>query len=117
VVSFIAMTPFLGACWETDMCDPGQVVQDDLCYPAPPPHVPKVDAGGTGDASAPLDTFGKACSAPGDCAGGNATICGAPQLPLCTQIDCLAGEANEGVCPAGWQCLTVPPNPSVCLKL
>lgn len=108
--SFVALVPFLGACWETDMCDPGQILKDNVCYPAPPPPPPPKE-GGAGE-----DTFGKTCSTQEDCAGGNATICGAPQLPMCTQINCQAGEENQGICPSGWTCLTVPPNPSVCLR-
>jgi hypothetical protein len=109
--------PLMQGCWDSDPCDPGQIVKDNLCYDPPPPPPPKVDAGPLPEGSVPpQDTFGKSCSTQTDCAGGNAPVCGAPQLPICTQIDCQSGEANQGVCPSGWQCLTVPPNPSVCLK-
>jgi hypothetical protein len=99
------------------MCDPGQIVRDNVCYAAPVKAPPKVDAGPSDGAAATLDTFGKSCQAAADCAGGNASICGAPQLPICTQINCDSGEVNEGICPTGWQCLTIAPNPSVCLKM
>jgi hypothetical protein len=71
--------------------------------------------GAGGDTNTEASLFGKTCEVPADC-GGDAPICAAPQLPICTQILCGVGEENEGACPAAWQCLSVPPNPSVCYK-
>jgi|CZKU01.1.fsa_nt_gi hypothetical protein len=115
-----------GGCWASDPCDPGQVVRFDSCFPGP---VATADAsgeggageggsteGGASDGGAVPSSFGKTCSTATDCAAGS-PICGAPQLPYCTQINCQAGEANAGACPTtGWQCLKVGSNPSVCLK-
>ena len=117
---------FAGGCWASDPCEPGQVVRFDSCFPGP---VATPDASGEGGAGeggssegsaseggAAPSSFGKTCSTSTDCAAGS-PICGAPQLPYCTQINCQAGEANAGACPAtGWQCLKVGANPSVCLK-
>lgn len=111
---------FVG-CWEGNPCDPGQVVRLDQCVAAPTaaptssPDAgePSADAAG-GDA--PIDNFGMTCASASDCAGGTAPVCGAPQLPMCTQVLCQAGEANAGACPMGWQCVAIGSNPSVCLK-
>ncbi len=78
-------------------------------------------ADGDAEASAPVEAaatsnFGKTCSAMTDC-GGDAPVCGAPQLPSCTQIfNCQPGEANAGACPSGYTCIAPPGYPSVCLK-
>lgn len=67
---------------------------------------------GEGGASA----FGTPCSV------GNSTcpadlLCGAPEQPYCTQVNCGPGEENEGVCPVGMRCVpTVTNEPaSVCV--
>jgi hypothetical protein len=119
----LTMGPTIVSCWSSDPCEPGQTVHFDACYPAQPPvgaaGAPSTPAdGGVGDAGAvpPPSSFGEKCSAAADCKAGS-PICGAPQLPYCTQINCQDGEANAGACPAqGWQCLKVGANPSVCLK-
>jgi hypothetical protein len=129
VLQFAALGLFGGAttvgCWDDNPCDPGQVVRQDQCVAAPASTAaasdagdasPATDASGSGGDGSVVDTFGKACTTASDCAGGNAPVCGAPQLPLCTQIDCQAGEAHAGVCPSGWQCLATAGNPSVCLN-
>ena len=110
----------LVGCWEGNPCDPGQVVRLDQCVAAPTAPAASPDAGGeSADATgvdALVDNFGMTCASASDCAGGTAPVCGAPQLPVCTQVFCQAGEANAGVCPTGWQCVAVGSNPSVCLK-
>lgn len=75
------------------------------------------EGGEAGEAAAPPapTNFGKPCAAMAEC-GGDAPICAAPQLPYCTQKDCKAGEANAGVCPAGFTCIKVPGYPSGCMK-
>ena len=115
----------LVGCWEGNPCDPGQVVRLDQCVAAPAAPAASLDAGeqnadaAGGDAAggdASIDNFGMTCASASDCAGGTAPICGAPQLPVCTQALCQSGEANAGACPTGWQCVAVGSNPSVCLK-
>lgn len=59
--------------------------------------------------------FGKSCTTASDC-GGNAPICGAPQLPVCLNIMCSTGEVNAGICPATWTCFPAGGgNPSACV--
>jgi hypothetical protein len=70
------------------------------------------DGGGDSGASGAGD-FGKECGSAKDCSG-IASVCGAPQLPYCTAQNCAAGEANEGVCPAGFSCASFPGYPSFC---
>ena len=112
---------FAFGCWASNPCEPGDTIMMDSCYPAAAKPPAKTDAGPevTGDGSAPATkeaSFGKTCAAASDCAAGS-PICGAPQLPYCTQINCQDGEENAGACPSsGWQCLKVGNNPSVCLK-
>jgi hypothetical protein len=119
-------------CKDEDPCDPGQIVMNTQCYPAPASG--GGDNGGAhsggapdtaGGAGAPsvLDTpFGTACedtNASSDCAG-VAPICAdltkLGQSVMCTQINCSAGEANAGVCPGGFTCFAFPGYPSVCTK-
>jgi hypothetical protein len=119
-------------CKDDDPCDPGQVVRNSQCYPAPASGgdtgTGGADAGGEPDVaagapSAAVDTpFGAACkdtTASSDCAG-VAPICAdlskLGQSVMCTQIDCSAGEANAGVCPSGFSCFAFPGYPSVCTK-
>ncbi len=119
------------ACKDEDPCDPDQVEQNALCYPAD-----SAGSGGTGGSSsasagaagepsaggapASVDAeFGQACSdttAHSDC-GGQAPICAPlPAGSVCTQIECQEGEANAGACPAEWTCLKVGDNPSACVN-
>lgn len=122
------------ACVAKDPCGDGLYELDNYRC-APLPAAPAAEAGaadgGAGattsadDAGAEAATdaapapaassFGKACAAATDC-GGDAPMCGAPQLPYCTQIDCEAGEAHAGACPSGFTCVHVPGYPSACLK-
>ena len=127
----------LGGCKDDEPCDPGQIERHGLCYPAP-----ASGAGGSAGSSASgqagaglggaeessagsgaLDTpFGTECQdqeGSSDC-GGEAPVC-ADMTPLgqsvyCTQIDCAEGEANAGVCAAGFTCFAVSGYPSVCIK-
>ncbi len=118
-------------CWAKDPCGPGFVIQPNytcLAIVAPADAAPEATApagdaatatdggseGGAAEAAA-QSQFGKTCAAMTDC-GGDAPICGAPQLPYCTQIDCQPGEANAGACPADYTCFTAPGYPSACLR-
>lgn len=119
-------------CKDDDPCDPGQIVQNTQCYPAPANGGDTgsggADAGGEPEAaggapSAEVDTpFGAACkdtTASSDC-GGIAPVCAdltkLGGSVMCTQIDCSVGEANAGVCPEGFTCFAFPGYPSVCTK-
>jgi hypothetical protein len=59
--------------------------------------------------------FGTTCMTNADC-GGPAPVCATDPLFYCSQIDCQAGEENEGVCPAGWQCFKYQDNPAICVN-
>jgi hypothetical protein len=120
----------LFACKDDSPCDEGQEERlGAACYP--------INAGGTpgaaGTSALPVDAglgltdgpgvdavIGQACAdttASSDC-GGAAPICAPlPSGTVCTQILCLDGEPNAGVCPSDWMCLPSAGNPSVCLKL
>jgi hypothetical protein len=130
----LVMLTLLGvACDPSDPCDPGYYEEHGSCYPlARPPE----DAGDTGsdegdddggaltDAEStdppadPYAGFGDACEEQSDCPNG--LICGAPQLALCTQVNCLD---DATVCPPDWICydtMGASPDPSVtsvCLNL
>jgi hypothetical protein len=132
-------------CKDDSPCDEGQEVRNAACYPVEATagtgpgsagagagaagDETASDAGGgtAGDAGGGTDMpagvqaeVGQACAdtaAHSDC-GGNAPICAPlPSGTVCTQILCLAGEANEGACPGGWTCVQARPmpTPSVCL--
>jgi len=121
------------SCKDNDPCDPGQELVGTGCFPIPAAGGAP-GAGGLGDstpggagASAggapsgieppgnPDATFGTKCQSNADC-GGPAPICATDPLFYCTQIDCLAGEANADVCPDQWVCLHFPPQPSACVN-
>jgi hypothetical protein len=121
----------MSGCKDGDPCDPGQREQNGLCYPiaqagssgAPGAQTPRDggDADAGGDPPGAMDSdFGRACAdtvGSSDC-GDSAPICAPfPTGNACTQILCQAGEANAGVCPLGWQCLSSPGNPSVCFGM
>jgi hypothetical protein len=136
-VAIVASSLVVQACWAKDPCGEGLVLQHEgMCIAAivadaaaeAAPAAPATDAGdgeGGGDAAgdgpapaaeaAPPSSFGKTCAAMTDCSG-DAPICGAPNLPYCTQINCQPGEANAGACPAGYTCFTAPGYPSACLR-
>lgn len=108
----------VAGCWHDSPCEEGYVVVTDMCYkiPVAPAPAPAAEAG-AGEAAAPAtDTFGKTCTAQADCAGGTAPVCAAPQLPYCTQINCMDGEANAGSCPTGFTCIAAGAQ-SACVKM
>jgi len=131
----------LPGCKDEDPCDPGEQSIGTACYPAatgggagksnPPQAGASSDGGGAdgggadGGAAAggsepsgnPDATFGTVCASNADC-GGDAPICATDPLFYCSQIDCSAGEANEGACPASWTCFPkAPDHPSACVNL
>jgi hypothetical protein len=120
------------ACNDDEPCDPGQVVRNTQCYPAPASGGETGSGGAqsggeagvaSGAPSSAAETpFGTTChdtADSADCAG-VAPICAdltkLGQTVMCTQINCAAGEANAGVCPAGFTCFAFPGYPSVCTK-
>lgn len=126
----VAMASVGSACLAKDPCGEGlHELPDYRCAPLPTPpdagraeasvNEASVDGGGgeAGEASAPAvaSGFGQTCAKMADCPS-DAPICPAPKLPYCTQIDCEPGEANAGVCPAGFTCVRLPGLPSGCLK-
>ena len=131
IVCALAACGLALGCKDDDPCDPGQIVMNTQCYPAP--ATGGDSAGGGADSAGAPDTaggapssvdtpFGTACqdtTASSDC-GGLAPICAdltkLGQSVMCTQIDCSAGEANAGVCPGGFSCFAFPGYPSVCTK-
>jgi len=132
ILGALGLCALAAGCKDDDPCDPGQIVRDGQCYPAPAvggeTGLGGADAGGQPDAasgagSVTVDTpFGSACkdsTDSSDC-GGIAPICAdltkLGQSMMCTQIDCSPGEANAGVCPSGFRCFAFPGYPSVCTK-
>jgi hypothetical protein len=124
-------------CKDEDPCDPGQELVGTGCFPiasggsagsssGTPGGAPS-EAGAAGEASPggsgsgieppgnPDAMFGTTCASNADC-GGPAPICATDPLYYCTQIDCLEGEENAGVCPANWVCIHIAPNPSACVN-
>lgn len=119
------------ACDPSDPCDPGDYEVHGACY-TPEMEVP--DAGdGDGDAgdgdsedagdeeappADPYAGFGDECTDDGDCSNG--LICGAPMLPMCTQVNCME---EPSICPPDWTCFDttgLSPDPnitSICLNL
>jgi hypothetical protein len=133
ILSALPLCCLLAGCKDDDPCDPGQIVKDSQCYPAPAMAGDGGDAGGaeggaTPDAAAgapgaALDTsFGTPCTdttASSDCSG-VAPVCAdltpLGQAIMCTQINCGTGEANAGACPSTFNCFAPPGYPSVCIK-
>ena len=99
------------ACDPDDPCDPGYYADHGLCVRNMAPPRPAADGGAEGEDAGSGDTvfsnddsdFGRPCEVQTDC-GGKAPECGAPELPLCTAINCLQGESQ---CPADWICLDI----------
>jgi hypothetical protein len=128
ILSALPLCCLLAGCKDDDPCDPGQIVKNSQCYPAP---AMVGDAGGAeggadaaaGASGAAVDTpFGTPCTdttASSDCAG-LAPVCAdltpLGQSVMCTQINCASGEANAGVCPSTFNCFAPPGYPSVCIK-
>lgn len=105
----------LAACFAKDPCGAGlREREDGLCSPITAAFTTSPGDAGDGGDAAVAPSFGKLCTAMADCEAA-APICGAPQLPYCTQIGCHPGEPNAGACPAGWSCIDGP-GTSVCVK-
>ena len=115
-------------CWQS-MCSPGEIERELFCVPAPVADAaadaanvaPATDDAAPSEtdsatASAPADSFGKACTTPSDCSG-KSPVCAPAPLGYCTNLQCSPGEANAGVCPAGFMCFPAAAgNPSACVK-
>jgi hypothetical protein len=122
-----ALLLLLFACKDDDPCDPGWVeTQANSCFPE---MAGSAGMGGapneeTADSGAPGDEedfeIGQPCAdtaGSSDC-GGTAPICAPlPSGAVCTQVMCLDGEPNAGVCPDDWPCTEIPGYPSTCLNL
>ena len=117
----------LPACKDENPCDPGQESIGTGCYPiaaggsAGTTSMPAAGApsdGGVGQPAAgnPDATFGTPCESDVEC-GGDAPVCATEPLFYCTQLNCNDGEENAGVCPEGWTCVHLPPQPSACVNL
>lgn len=108
----------LGACNPSDRCDPGYTVDHAACVPNRPMNADDGDAGPKRFNDDYTD-FGLSCATSADC-GGAAPFCAAPNLPVCTQLDCLG---NGKICPPDWLCMDVSafsPDPrvsSLCIDL
>ena len=101
------------ACQPSDPCDPGQYADHGACYPIHDAAADDEDAGGDAGTEDRYAGFGKSCTQSSDCPE-TAPSCGAPMLPLCTVVNCLAMGA--GACPPDWTCMDVKdlsPDPSV----
>lgn len=125
-----ALAVWLGltlACKDEHPCDPGQEERSaNACYPAAAAGstgaAVEPDAGQLSDSGPTGGGFavGQPCTdtvASSDC-GGAAPICAPlPAGAACTQVLCLEGEPNAGVCPVDWPCLQIQGYPSTCLRL
>jgi hypothetical protein len=118
-------------CDPSDPCDPGYEEIHGACYKMQAPLDASTDASGPDedggddepDGEAPAspedlyEFFGDNCSDESGCP--EALICGAPQLPMCTQVNCLD---DETLCPPDWTCTDISafsPDPevtSICLQ-
>jgi hypothetical protein len=62
------------------------------------------------------ETWGQSCAENDDCS--QDLICLAPDLPICTQINCNPDPSEDEVCAAGFMCLDPGKgNPTVCIPL
>jgi hypothetical protein len=131
-------------CGEYESCDPGQRLQNRICFGAAAdagasgaggapaagmcnvPRAPAADAdvGDAGAAAGPMCAgstpgFGQACLENGDCACGT-TLCArqpGQACGFCTKRDCLMDKA---LCPAGWSCFDATafqPGLSLCVQM
>lgn len=113
-------------CKDAEPCDPGQEERSaNACYaPSPGSAGSGADVPDASTDSGPPSGGGFAIGQPcsdtagsSDC-GGVAPICAPlPSGPACTQIMCLDGEPNAGVCPDDWPCTQLTGYPSTCLNL
>ena len=128
------------SCGKYESCDPGQVLQFNVCIPlpdaaadgagasdgstAPPPgacNVLPLPDGGATMCSGATDTsgFGRACRTDGDCPCGTdlCAVQAGASCGFCTRRACLA---NPSICPASWTCFDASafqPGFSLCIKL
>ena len=128
VLALLGLCVSMSACKDENPCDPGQESIGTGCYPivaggsAGSTSVPLAGApsdGGAADeppAGNPDATFGTPCQSDAEC-GGDAPVCATDPLFYCTQLNCNDGEENAGVCPEGWTCVHLPPQPSACVNL
>jgi hypothetical protein len=129
-LSGLSLLPF--GCKDTSPCDDGQESIGTSCFPAatgggagkasvkPESGAPAEGGDAAGGAASPPvgnpdATFGTTCQSDADC-GGDAPICDTEMFHYCLQTECADGEANAGVCPEGWVCVSVPPHPSACIN-
>lgn len=74
--------------------------EDGLCYPVDPA----------------VPNWGGACDSISLCGGG--LICAAPQMPICTAIDCNPDMAKDKVCGEGFMCIaTGADSPTICIPI
>lgn len=117
----------LGACDPKHPCDPGYYADHGACYTKNTAHDAAVSGDASSDAAASEGPakdkyagFGRGCEKASDCPE-TAPSCLAPQLPICTVLNCL-GKGSD-ICPPNWKCMDVKgisPDPSVesvCLNL
>jgi hypothetical protein len=96
----------LAACIPEDACDPGYIHDHGFCYKDAGLVYPTVDGSSEDGGESPGNpnaTFGTPCDSQDDC-GGIAPVCGGPELPICTNINCLD---DRELCPSDWQCLDI----------
>jgi hypothetical protein len=93
----------LAACDPSNPCDPGYYSDHFFCLQidASAGFMTDEDAGSD---SGKNTAHGTPCSKQSDC-GGEAPVCGAPQLPVCTSVECMVD--GKDTCPSGWTCLDV----------
>jgi len=120
-------------CKDDSPCDEGQEERGAAaCYPlptgggagqaggaGPAGTTGNVDAGDGGAAAPAAAYIGQPCAdteTHSDCGEGAPICADLPAGTMCTQVLCQAGEANEGVCPSDWMCLSSAGNPSACVK-
>lgn len=101
ILLLCAVSSWLAGCWDDDPCDEGQIFEDNVCKPAPPPSAGQGGSPAMEPSEAP---WGAPCTTDADCAG-DASFCPPSPFNTCTNINCGAGEENEGVCPPDWICL------------
>lgn len=127
VFGWLALAALAGAaCDPNDACDSGYYEEHGACIPVPRSedagsmHEGDSDDDGGAEpdasddaapASDPYEGSGDDCDDASDCREG--LICGAPQLALCTQVNCME---DPSICPPDWTCFDttgVSPDPSV----
>ena len=109
----------LSGCWDSNPCDPGEIIIANMCHAAPPDAGNSTTAGsgsggsgGSGGGAAtggkpPADAFSyKMCATDADC-GGQTPTCTTTAPPpsktlYCTSSPCETGAADT--CPKGGYC-------------